>query len=130
MRIESSTGLLFFAGVSIGPNCDPEAVVTNVKNVAIIPAGTSNDWQTLSFEAEPHAFVSAHFLNGRLKLISLVLLQPHESMTPWGWDGEDARRVYHDGWLREQLGKPPYLFHWGEVSSEFSPTSGLNEICI
>ncbi|MBI3549766.1 MAG: hypothetical protein HY078_12065 [Elusimicrobia bacterium] len=44
---------------------------------------------------------------------------------------EDARKVWHDGWLAKQLGrKPPYKYAWGEVVSQLERRSGVSVITV
>lgn len=82
-------------------------------NAERIPGGPG--WVNFKFDPEPDVFATAYFHDDRLKMIGLALALPGETTTPWGWSRESERHGHHKGWLRTQLGKPPYIYVWGEI---------------
>jgi hypothetical protein len=41
--------------------------------------------------------------------------------TGWSGEVEDEMKSFHDGWLRQQFGDPPYNFPWGRIVSYVEP---------
>ena len=115
MNISAETGALTFATGTVEPRLDRAVFLemTLAKSAERIPGGT--DWQNFRFNPEPDVFASAYFNDGKLKNVSLAFRLLGEVMTPWGSNCEQERRLRHEAWLRSQLGKPPYIFVWGEV---------------
>lgn len=50
--------------------------------------------------------------------------------TNWSQDEELKRKDMHDKWLENNIGKPPYKYLWGEISSDYDPRSGSSMITI
>jgi hypothetical protein len=46
----------------------------------------------------------------------------------WSSEREIERKRKNDDWLREQLGNPPYVYSWGEISSSYDPRAGSSHI--
>lgn len=60
-------------------------------------------------------------------------LSNNNSSTAWNnWsENEELRRKdKHDKWLLSNVGKPPYKYFWGEISSNYDPRSGSSIITI
>ncbi len=87
------------------------------------PQKLDNELFTVTFYFDP---------NGRLEFISLSVLI-HQEMPSWeNWSKEEELRIkkYHDKWLENHLGVPPYKYQWGGISSLFDPRSGTSSITI
>ncbi len=48
----------------------------------------------------------------------------------WSESKELKRKESHDKWLEKNIGKPPYKYSWGEISSNYDPRSGSSMITI
>ncbi len=48
----------------------------------------------------------------------------------WSEKQEQRRKAEHDQWLKMNIGKPPYKYSWGEISSNYDPRSGSSMITI
>lgn len=59
--------------------------------------------------------------NGRLQRISAQLIKPGIRGSEWSKAKEDGIKQFHDKWLKEQLGEPPYQYAWGRVMSIIEP---------
>lgn len=60
-------------------------------------------------------------------------LSSNDSSTAWNnWSEDDELRKKnkHDKWLLNNVGKPPYKYLWGEISSNYDPRSGSSMITI
>ena len=58
---------------------------------------------------------------GSLQRISAQFVGPEIRGTEWSKEKEDKIKSFHDRWLKEQLGNPPYQFDWGRVLSILEP---------
>ena len=60
-------------------------------------------------------------------------LSRDENIPSWNnWsEGEELKKKdEHDKWLERKIGKPPYKYSWGEISSNYDPRSGSSMITI
>lgn len=48
----------------------------------------------------------------------------------WSRDKELEKKDEHDKWLERKIGKPPYKYFWGEISSNYDMRSGSSMITI
>ena len=56
-----------------------------------------------------------------------------DSLPSWeNWSKEEQlkKKDKHDIWLKTNIGKPPYKYSWGEISSNYDPRSGSSMITI
>lgn len=115
MRIDAASGVLTFAAGAIEPRQDRTTFLSMpiAKTAEAIPGGPG--WRNFRFVPEPEVFASAYFLDDRLRKVSLALALPGEIKTPWGSSREQERKAHHEAWLRSQLGRPPYIYVWGEI---------------
>lgn len=58
---------------------------------------------------------------GPLQRISAQFVKIGLRGSTWSKALEDQIKSFHDAWLKEQLGKPPYQFTWGKVISVIEP---------
>ena len=64
--------------------------------------------------------VFAFSLGGKLQRIRLKLVKAElraSISATWSKAIEDETKVFHDEWLHQQLGSPPYNFSWGRAAS-------------
>ncbi len=52
------------------------------------------------------------------------------SWDDWSESRAKQKKEEHDEWLLRNIGKPPYKFPWGEISSTYDPRSGSSKITI
>jgi hypothetical protein len=67
-----------------------------------------------------------------IDFVNLSLTCNDSSMTwnNWSEKKELKKKNEHDKWLLNNVGKPPYKYFWGEVSSNYDPRSGSSIITI
>lgn len=72
------------------------------------------------------------FKDDRLHSVGLAVIRPEFGLSwdDWSEEREQARREFHDGWLKTMLGAAPYSFAWGTVLSSFDSRSGGSDIHI
>lgn len=70
--------------------------------------------------------------NDLLEFVDLALM--HNGNVPswdnWSETEERKRKDEHDKWLEKSIGRPPYKYSWGEISSDYDPRSGSSTITI
>lgn len=59
--------------------------------------------------------------SGPLQRIGLQFVKQGVRGSDWTRAMEDEIKVFHDRWLKERLGDPPYRFPWGTVRSFIEP---------
>ena len=52
------------------------------------------------------------------------------SWDDWSESRAKGKKKEHDEWLLRNIGKPPYKFPWGEISSNYDPRSGSSIITL
>ena len=60
-------------------------------------------------------------------------LQMNDSLPSWEtWSENDEiqKKELNDKWLEKNVGKPPYTYPWGSISSSYDPRSGSSSITI
>lgn len=70
--------------------------------------------------------------DGLINFINLSLVT-NDSSTAWNnWSVREQLKIkdQHDKWLINNVGKPPYKYIWGEISSDYDPRSGTSMITI
>ena len=55
---------------------------------------------------------------------------PKDAKREWTLASELARKTKHDDWLRNELGKPPYNYAWGNVTSVYDSKGCASEIIV
>lgn len=125
MTVDSTTGDLVLATGRLGPavaedeflNSTIGKSATRVRQTKI--ANWYEVWVPNVLEREA-GIVLAFPPGGGLGRIRLKLVKPEvRSAGASGWSRavEDEMKAFHDSWIREQLGEPPYQFPWGWATS-------------
>ena len=52
------------------------------------------------------------------------------SWNNWSESEELRKKGEHDKWLLRNIGKPPYKYFWGEISSNYDPRSSSSMITV
>jgi hypothetical protein len=77
-----------------------------------------------------HCGLILMFVNNSLNEVLLGFSEKELDWSDWSKEGELRRKERHDGFLREQLGPPPYVFGWGRVMSVIDPHNSTAHITI
>ena len=85
-------------------------------------------WRHYKIEPEPGIAGSIHFKGERIDRVFLLMTIPSDESNEWTEQHEHDRKSRHDGWLRAELGEPPYKYEWGEIVSEFDDRACVSEI--
>jgi hypothetical protein len=62
--------------------------------------------------------------------LSLTCNDSSTAWNNWSENEELNKKDKHDKWLLNNIGKPPYKYFWGEISSNYDPRSGSSMITI
>ena len=91
-------------------------------------------YQIGTFRADDLSLIiSLWFFGKKLESVELVhhtAEQFGSSWADWTEENELKRKAIHDAWLEKQLGKPPYIYDWGAVSSVYDERSGGSSIVV
>jgi hypothetical protein len=76
--------------------------------------------------------VTLHFHNGKLASVELfeVGTESKASWNDWSHREEAERKASHDAWLDGMLGPPPYVYSWGNITSDVDPAGGYSCIVV
>lgn len=81
-----------------------------------------------------HNFSVSLFFNPQNRIDFIQMSMVSDGNIPvwddWSEDNEQNRKKAHDQWLEDNIGKPPYQYSWGEISSNYDPRSGSSMITI
>jgi hypothetical protein len=122
VRIDRKTGEFGLDEVKFGPNFqEGELINSELGTIAkkIRSSGTRRYyevWKQINSELEL-GLTLGFIPDGALQRISAKFLKTGMRSMEWSKALEDEIKTFHDKWLREQLGDPPYQFHWGKVIS-------------
>jgi hypothetical protein len=126
----------FGAGVLIGPSFTEGQFLSSPlarmsKALSHTPPWTR--YRTARQRISARTFrVTLHFHTGKLVAIELfeVGAESKAFWNDWSDREEEERKASHDAWLESILGAPPYVYPWGEVSSEFDLRGGYSSIVV
>ncbi|MDD7793074.1 hypothetical protein [Clostridium sp. 'White wine YQ'] len=65
-------------------------------------------------------------------LVNICLSNEGDKPTWDNWSQYEVLKIKNknDEWLEKNIGKPPYKYSWGEISSNYDPRSGSSMISI
>ena len=126
VRIDRSTGEFILDGEKLGGTLEePEflrsALGSSAKKIQSSRSRTYYEiWQQVDPELEIGIIVRFQ-PGGGLDRITAKFVKAGMRSTPWSKEMEEDLKGFHDRWLREQLGSPPWQFAWGKAISAFEP---------
>ena len=84
------------------------------------------------YEFDPEAGIGAtiFFQGDGVDRIFIVMSLPSDAAREWTEELELQRKRIHDAWLESELGKPPYSYAWGQVTSDYDARSCSSEIIV
>lgn len=87
-------------------------------------------WRHYEINPEEGVAGTVIFKGDQIDRVFLAMSMPSDKSQEWTVELELERKVIHDQWLREHLGKSPYDYAWGRVVSEFDPKGLASEIIV
>lgn len=126
VTLHRETGELVVAVQTVGPRLGEtefqhsELGIAAKKIQRSAPVNHYEVWRQVSPETEI-GLTLTFAPNSPLKRISAQFVKLGIRGSPWSKAKEDEIKAFHDQWLNEQLGDPPYEFRWGKVLSVIEP---------
>jgi len=125
VKIDRSTGECILGNLKLGHDLREPEFLRSALGLAAkkVPAGTRNYyeiWQKVAPELEIGITVGFQ-PGGPLERITAKFVKAGMRDAPWSKEMEEDLKRFHDQWLREQLGNPPYQFAWGRALSTLEP---------
>lgn len=130
MHIDVVNGTVTLADMRFGAALSRPAFLKSALGVDAEVGVVNEGWVTLHFGPEPGIRASASFKDDRLVQLFVSMALPAGDDKPWDRDFEMRRKSFHDEWLKERLGDPPYHYAWGTVASEFTEQDAASDIVI
>ena len=90
----------------------------------------NEDWRHYRIEPESGIVGTIFFKGERLDRVFLLMEIPSDKGKEWTEQLELERKAKHDSWLRSELGRPPYDYAWGNVTSDYDPRGCVSEIIV
>jgi hypothetical protein len=126
VKIDQVTGEFVICGEIFGPRLREDEFLTSRLGVASREIRRSDYrtyyevWTPLSSELEI-GITLGFSSGGPLQRISAQFVKPGMRGAAWSKAAEDEIKRFHDTWLKDQLGLPPYQFQWGKIMSSIEP---------
>lgn len=124
--LNRENGDLTVAGQKLGPRATETQFLESDLGVAAkkiprnTPANYYEVWRQVGVANE--VGLTLKFIpKGKLLRISVQFIKIGMRGSQWSKALEDEIKCFHDEWLKEQLGQPPYQFSWGKVLSIIEP---------
>jgi hypothetical protein len=90
----------------------------------------SEIWWHHRIKPEPGIAANVLYRGDKLDRVFVLMEIPADVSGAWTLDLELQRKAVHDGWLRKELGAPPYHYPWGDVVSEVDYKGVVSEIIV
>ena len=134
MNIDSFTGRVELEGINlIGPQLKQEVFVASPFWQRSRRGLVNKQWVSYSVSAKDGSnefAVTLVFFGDEIVEIRMAKNEPSATWTNWSEERELQRKADHDCLLKALLGRAPYRFAWGEVTSIFDAKSGSSEIIV
>jgi hypothetical protein len=126
VEINPITGEFTMCGQTLGPNLmEADFLHSELGQVAteIRQSGSRRyyeAWGQVSPDLEI-GFTLGFFPRGPLERISAQFVKRGTRGSAWSKEIEREIKGFHDSWLADQLGNPPYQFRWGKAFTILEP---------
>ena len=130
MKIRSDNGTILFANGTVSRDLTMRKFVASDLGQSAKETIVSQDRRHYDFDPEAGIGATIFFLGERVDRIFIVMSLPSAATREWTEELELRRKTIHNTWLESELGKPPYDFEWGRVTSEYDARSCSSEIIV
>ncbi|HEY7752718.1 MAG TPA: hypothetical protein VH856_02780 [Steroidobacteraceae bacterium] len=130
MKISGFDGSLEFAAGRIEPRLGRTAFAGSPLGMTATVTHRDHGWAEYRLQPEPGVWVTVYFHDDRLVRLFVLLKIPADESDAWTEGLELERKKVHDDWLRTELGKPPYEYAWGSITSDYDPRGCVSEIIV
>jgi hypothetical protein len=130
MKISMFNGSLEFAAGRFEPRVDRAQFGVSTLGMTATATPRSEGWIEYSLQPEPGVRMTVHYHDDRLVRVLILMRIPSDQSGEWTEALEQERKKVHDDWLRTELGKPPYEYAWGSITSDYDPRGCVSEIIV
>jgi len=130
MKISAFNGSLSFEQGEIDRSMDRSRFLDSKIGRSARVELVNEPWRQYGIDPEGGIAGTVFFEGERLDRVFLSMAMPGNVETQWTEASELARKAKHDEWLQNALGKPPYIYSWGKVSSVYDPKGCASEIIV
>jgi hypothetical protein len=130
MKIDTLTGTISFSQGDISCLLNKARFLdTSIGRVAKESLVNAN-WSHYAIDPEVGVAGTVLFKGDVIDRIFLSMRMKSDESREWSVEQELQRKARHEDWLKEEIGAPPYKYHWGRVVSEFDPKGLASDIII
>jgi hypothetical protein len=130
MKIDIFSGSLSFSDGLIKANQSRQEFLQSTIGRRSTSDLVNLPWRHYRIRPEESIAGNVLFEGDRLHQVFVLMMTPTEESDEWSMANEIKRKAVHDAWLRKELGKPPYEYRWGQVSSELDAKGVVSEIIV
>jgi hypothetical protein len=131
MKIDVTDGSVAFEPGDVKRSQGREDFLQSPLGMLARPELINKEWWHLHIKPEPGIAANVLFRGDRLNQVYILLPIPSDNdKDGWTEEHELERKAIHDAWLRRELGKPPYEYPWGAVTSEYDAKGCVSEIIV
>lgn len=130
MNISAFNGSISFKGGTIEQHQNRMQFLDSAVGKAAKEAFVNGERRQYEIDPEPGIAGTVFFEGDRMDRVFLMMSMPSDDSKQWSEACEFERKSRHDAWLRTELGKPPYEYPWGQVTSDYDPKGCASEIII
>jgi len=130
MNIRLTDGVVLFDAGSIGPHCTRSQFLSSSFGVASDVLVKNEPHITYRFRPENGIVATVSFVGDRLLDVAWILELPPDKEREWSVDLEQDRKKLHDEWLERLLGRPPYEYDWGTITSSYDSKGCHSDIIL
>jgi hypothetical protein len=131
MKIRTHDGSIQFQRGTVSRNADRLTFLGSPLGHAPRRQNLVNkEWWHITVDPEPGVASTLLFRGDRLERVFLMLDHPSDAVGEWTEENELARKEIHDAWLLREIGRPPYEYPWGAITSEYDAKGCVSEIIV
>jgi hypothetical protein len=121
MNIRITDGTVFFQAGSIGSQLTRSEFLRSSLGEGSDVLAENEPYITYRFRPQNGIVASASFAGERLTDVGWQMELPLQKKREWTAESELERKKLHDSWLEDLLGRPPYTYVWGGITSCYDP---------
>lgn len=130
MKISVEDGTIVFASGTIRPGIDRKTFLSSPigSNAEAFLMNTPHS--TYRIFPEQGIAATVRFTDEVLEAVEILFEMQGDSSENWTEAREFARKELHDAWLRNEIGSPPYRYHWGRLESSYDGKACVSDILV
>jgi hypothetical protein len=130
MKIGAFDGAVSFASGEIKRHMDRAQFLGSAIGRSAQERLANDNWFHYHIEPEGGIAGTVLFRDDSIDRIFLTMRLPSDDTKQWSVEHELERKAKHDAWLQNELGRPPYSYSWGSVTSDYDARGCSSEIIV